>query len=570
MTTLRAMCSYIKDRPALWLMGLVLPPVFALAAQLIYAQANKHIVERLFTGTATSTTVLLILGAALLGMVTAEVLHRVTRYLFATFVIFTESDVRQGLYEKLVRTLWSDLTSMNSGELFTRYNQDTTTAVATISEDLSSLVHPLIMGLGYCVAIVLTNVVLGTIVSLLVIVVILLNTYYVRRYQEIEKEKRTRQEGFATEMDSVLHGKMSIRMMSVGERMSHSLRRSSESITCNELDAIHLDLKRALTMNWFATICTTMILPLACLMASLDLIDVPNVIFIAQLSGTLIAHTRSFGLSITKLSSDLVSATRLLDFLERPGEVVGSNGGYSAGSAHQALLMSSFSLSYGDKRILDNAAMYVNKGEIVALVGASGSGKSSIAKAILGLVDYGGQIRLWGTDIRECSLGSLRASIAYVPENNDLMDGTVLENLLLGHPEATVGRLRTAMEGAALGEFGYDHDFEKRSVGERGGSLSGGQRQRVAIARAFVKDAPIMLMDEPTASLDAVSEKLVLDKLREMSRRGKSILLITHRESTLRISDRIIMIEDETLKSDVPFVEAVEFLRRDAGISGAS
>lgn len=567
MKALKTMCRYIKHHPILWIVGLVLPPLFALAAQLIYAQANKHIVERLSGNTATSTTVLLILGAALLGMVTAEVLHRVTRYLFATFVIITESDVRQGLYEKLVGNLWSDLTLMSSGELFTRYNQDTTTAVATISEDLFNIIYPLIMGVGYCVAIFLTNSLLGAITTFLVVVVIMLNTHFVKRYQEIEKDKRARQEGFAREIDSVLRGKMSIRMMSIGERMSHALQRSSESITRNETDTIHLDLKRALTMNWFATMCTTMILPLACLMASLNMINIPNVIFIAQLSGTLIAHTRSFGLSLTKLSSDLVSAQRLLDFLERPGEVLGRNGGLPTSSLNAVLALEGISLSYGDKRILDNATMSINQGEIVALVGASGSGKSSIAKAILGLVDYSGEIRLWGTDVKHCSLVDLRSSIAYVPENNDLMDGTVMENLLLGDPQADIRRITTAMEGAALTEFACDRDFETRDVGERGSSLSGGQRQRVAIARAFVKDAPILLMDEPTAALDTSSEELVLDKLQEMSRSGKSILLITHRESTLKISDRIIMVENESLRSDVPFAEAIESLRRETGLS---
>jgi ATP-binding cassette, subfamily B, bacterial len=568
MKALRAMCRYIGRHPVLWLAGLVLPPVFALAAQLIYAQANRHVVSGLADTTATSTTVLMILGAALLGMITAELLRQATRYLFAKFVILTESDVRQALYEKLLGNRWSDLTAMNSGDLFTRYNQDTTTAVATISEDLFSVIYPLILGTGYCVAIFLTNRVLGALTTFLVIVVIALNTYYVNRYQELEREKRARQEEFAMEIDSVLQGKMSLRMMSVGDRMARALARSSDSIARNETDTILLDLKRALTMNWFATLCTTMVLPIACLMASLGRINLPNVIFVAQLSGTLIAQTRSFGLSITRLGSNLVSARRLHAFLDLPGEVLGQRDAMRADPTQHVLRLDGVSFSYGDTCILEDAAMCVNQGEIVALVGPSGSGKSSIAKAILRLVDYSGQIRLWGKDISECSLASLRSSIAYVPENNDLMDGTVIENVTLGHPGADVERMdasiQMAMESAALGEFACDHGFETRDVGERGSSLSGGQRQRVAIARAFVKDAPILLMDEPTASLDSVSEALVLEKLREMSRSGKSILLITHRESTLRIADRIIMVEGKTLRSDVSLEEALEALRREA------
>lgn len=561
MKMFQIMYKYIRHHPALWLIGLILPPVFNLVSRLIYANANKIVVAQLSGNIATYTSILWILGAALFGMVIAEIMQCAARCIYAKFIIITQSDVKQDLFIKLMGCLWGDITSINSGELFTHYNQDVKTAVATISDDIFDIINPLVMGVGYCTAIFLSNWILGVITTFLMVVVILQNTLFVNRYRTLEKEKRARQEDFTLEVDSALQGKMSIRMMSFGDKMTSALAESSESIAENERRTIRLNIHRALTMDWFATTCTTMILPLACLLATLNMINVPNVIFVAQLCGTLIIYTKSLGLAVTRLSSDMVSVERLKDFMRLPSETLGDTHKIHAQEIAEMFTLDRVSFSYGDKLILENASMSVNQGEIVALVGASGSGKSSIMKALLRLIDYSGTIRLWGRDIKEYPLGSLRASIAYVPENNDLIDGTLMENLSLGDPMADAARVKTAMEWAALGEFIKESDYENHYVGERGSKLSGGQRQRIAIARAFLKDAPILLMDEPTASLDTVSEKLVLERLQKMSREGKSIIIITHRESTIKIADRIFMIDGETIRENVPLEQATDLLR---------
>ncbi len=549
MDEFKLMWPYIRRRPVLWLAGLVLPPLFSLTVQLVYAQANREIVARLSGETVTKTGVLLILGAAFLGMVAAEALYRASQYLRTHFAILTECDLQQNLYETLLGRRWCDLTSMHTGDLFTRYNQDAPTAVATISEDLGALLYPLVTGLGYCVAIFLANPWLGALAGFFMVIVSLLSWRYTTRYQRIEKEKRMRQESFTLEVDSVLKGKTSVRMMSLAARMSEALGRSSERIADSERDAARLGFRRALTLEAFASLCTTMMLPVAALLAARSRIRLPQVIYVAQLSGSLIAATQSFGLSATAVGRGLISVRRLKHFFDLPGEVVGRGGRIRIGRTPEALALDSVSLVYESKTILRNASMRVNAGEIVALVGASGSGKSSITKALLGLVNYSGRIRLWGTDIRDCALGTLRENIAFVPEHNDLIEGTIVENVKLGRPGADLESVRTAMKQAGLDELVDCDGILDREVGARGSNLSGGQRQRVALARAFLEDAPILVLDEPTASLDSTSEAVVLDSLRAMRRAGKSILLITHRATTLKVADQIVMLEDGDLRS---------------------
>jgi ATP-binding cassette subfamily B protein len=540
MDELKLMWHSIRRRPTLWLAGLVLPPLFSLTVQLIYARTNQEIVARLSDETTTQTVVLLILGAAFLGMVAAEALHRVTQYLRARFATLAECDLRQELYKTLLRGRWRDLTSMHTGDLFTRYNEDAPTAVAMISGDLGAMIYPLVTGIGYCVAIFLTNPWLGVLAGFFMVVVSLLNWRYTVRYQRIEREKRARQEAFTLEVDSVLKGKMSVRMMSLAARMSEALDRSSERIADSERAMARLGLRRALTLEAFASLCTTMMLPIAALMAARSRIGLPQVIYVAQLSGTLMAATQSFGLSVTAFGRDLVSVRRLRHFFDLPGEATGQGVEIMAGSAREALALDDVSLAYDGKPILRNVTMRVNAGEIVALAGASGSGKSSITKALLGLVPYAGRIRLWGIGVRDCDLGTLREAIAYVPEHNDLIAGTVVENVKLGRPEADLESVRVAMKRAGLDEFLGPDGILDRAVGARGTLLSGGQRQRVALARAFLKDAPIIVLDEPTAALDSASEAVVLDSLRAMRRAGKSILMITHRATTLAVADRVV------------------------------
>lgn len=549
MDEFKMMWHYIRRRPLLWMAGLVLPPLFSLSVQLIYAQANQEIVARLPEETTTQTGILLILGAAFLGMVAAEALHRAAQYLRARFTILAECDLRQHLYETLLGRRWRDLTAMHTGDLFTRYNEDARTAVATISEDLGAILSPLVTGVGYCVAIFLTDPWLGAFAACFMVLVNVLNWRYTIRYRRLEQEKRARQEAFALEVDSVLKGKTSVRMMSMAARMSAALDRSSERIADSERDAVRLGFRRALTLEAFASFCTTMMLPVAALMAARSRIQLPQVIYVAQLSGTLIAATQSFGLSVTAFGRDLVSVRRLKHFFDLPGEDVNQGDEIEIGCTSEALALDDVSLAYQGRMILQDATMRVNPGEIVALVGASGSGKSSITKALLGLVDYAGQIRLWGTDIRGCAPGTVRQAVAYVPEHNNLIEGTLVENVKLGRPEADLERVRIAMKRAGLDEF-LDHDgILDREVGARGDNLSGGQRQRVALARAFLKDACILVLDEPTASLDSASEAVVLDSLRDMRRAGKSVLVITHRPTTLEVADRIVTLEDGDLLS---------------------
>ena len=205
-----------------------------------------------------------------------------------------------------------------------------------------------------------------------------------------------------------------------------------------------------------------------------------------------------------------------------------------------AVEIRSIRFSYTGEDVLRNFTLEVKKGECVAITGASGCGKTTLSKLLLGLYPLGeGDICVNGMSMRESDLAALRRQIAYVPQEPYLFQGSIAENIRMGRPDATEEEIGEAAKQARAHEFimqfpeGYD-----TTVGERGNNLSGGQRQRIAIARAILKDTSIILLDEATSALDNESEQAVNEALRNLQGQ-KTILMIAHRPSTIELADRV-------------------------------
>ena len=226
------------------------------------------------------------------------------------------------------------------------------------------------------------------------------------------------------------------------------------------------------------------------------------------------------------------------------GPGVAARGGVSDGPALEMSLVS-FTYPGRQRRALSEVAFDIPRGSTVALVGPSGAGKTTIASLCLRFWDPDeGAIRLEGHDLREYGLDELRRRIALVAQDTYLFNDTLRNNVLLASPEASEGELMAAVEQAALTDFVATlPDGLDTVVGERGAQLSGGQRQRVAIARAFLKDAPILILDEATSHLDAVSEQAVRGAL-DVLARNRTTLVIAHRLSTVRAAHRILVLEE--------------------------
>ncbi|MEV4675847.1 thiol reductant ABC exporter subunit CydD [Actinomadura sp. NPDC049382] len=236
----------------------------------------------------------------------------------------------------------------------------------------------------------------------------------------------------------------------------------------------------------------------------------------------------------------LTAAARVFEVLETPLPATGDRTDVPDLS-RATLRLEGVTVAYDRGPALSDFSLTVHPGETVALVGPSGAGKSTVLSVLLGFVqpDSGRVLADWD-DLAEFSPDAWRAQIAWVPQRPHLFAGTVAENIRLGRPSASMASVRAAAEAANALEFiealpaGFD-----TPLGERGAGLSAGQRQRLALARAFLRDAPLLLLDEPTSNLDVESEAAVIDAV-ERLKAGRTVLLVAHRPALTTLADRVI------------------------------
>jgi ATP-binding cassette, subfamily B, bacterial len=239
-------------------------------------------------------------------------------------------------------------------------------------------------------------------------------------------------------------------------------------------------------------------------------------------------------------------AERVIEFLDQEPAIKERPRAYPMRRARGMVEFDSVSFRYPgtEKPALEDLSFRVGPGEVLALVGPSGSGKSTVAKLLLRFYDpEAGNIRIDGHDLRDLSLRSLRENVAVLLQETLVFDGTVGENIAYGRPEASEEEILHAAKAADAHEFiealpeGYD-----AVVGQKGRLLSGGQRQRLAIARAMLRDAPILVLDEPTTGLDASSSEKVMAPLRRLME-GRTTIVVSHNLLTVRDATRIIVLE---------------------------
>src|SRR5690554_4343393 len=237
------------------------------------------------------------------------------------------------------------------------------------------------------------------------------------------------------------------------------------------------------------------------------------------------------------------SAHRILELLEAENTITDIENPVQKEDFNEVISIKNISFKYEDRYVLKNFSLEIPKGKTVALVGQSGSGKSTIANLLTRFYDVNeGSIEIDGVDIKNMSKTSLRSLMGIVTQDSILFNDTVANNLRLGKPDATENELREAAEISNSYEFikelpeGFD-----TNIGDSGGKLSGGQKQRLSIARAVLKNPPIMILDEATSALDTESERLVQDALENMMRNRTSVVIV-HRLSTIQDADLIVVL----------------------------
>ncbi|MBL7072180.1 MAG: ABC transporter ATP-binding protein [Candidatus Omnitrophica bacterium] len=245
----------------------------------------------------------------------------------------------------------------------------------------------------------------------------------------------------------------------------------------------------------------------------------------------------------------LAAADRIFDLWDEPVTIVEKENPVSLGAFEKDIQINNVSFKYDKENVLSGIDLKIEKGTIVALVGPSGGGKSTLVNLIPRFYDPGtGSVTIDGVDLKDVSIKELREKIGFVTQETLLFNDTVKENISYGHEDIDEKQLVRVAKAANAHRFikEFPSGYETM-IGERGLKISGGQRQRIAIARAVYKNPPILIFDEATSQLDTESEKLVQDAINNLMK-GRTVIVIAHRLSTIKHADKIVVIDKGKIK----------------------
>ncbi|QOZ24583.1 MULTISPECIES: ABC transporter ATP-binding protein [Bradyrhizobium] len=278
-----------------------------------------------------------------------------------------------------------------------------------------------------------------------------------------------------------------------------------------------------------------------------------DVVLVCTLGISILSATRDLAVALVDVTQHVARLTEALATLLQPHELKDHPEAEPLVKSGAAIAFNNVSFRYpGGLQVFDRFSLRIQPGQRVGLVGQSGGGKSTLFTLLQRFYDVEhGNIMVDGQDISRVTQQSLRAAISVVPQDISLFHRSILENIRYGRPDATDDEVRRAAIAARCDFIETLPEGMNTIVGDRGVKVSGGQRQRIAIARAFLKDAPILLLDEATAALDADSEEAIREALSRLMR-GRTVVAIAHRLATLRSFDRVIVLQGGRIVEDGP------------------
>ncbi len=471
------------------------------------------------------------------------------KYLTTTVGQWVMHDLRKTLYSHLQRLSLRYHDNKQTGDLISRATTDIDAIQSFVTSGLLSALTNSLTLVGMVGVMFYLNW-RFTLIALSVAPVMFVVVYsFTRRIKKASREVR-KKEG---EIVSVLQETLSsIRVIRAFAREDYEQRRlEEESLESVEITLRARSLKAKLSpiVEILVAIGTSLVLWFGGRMILAGTLSPGSLLVFILYIGKMYKPMQELSKMTDAYSKAAIGYERIREVLETDGEVKDRPGARRAPRLKGGIEFDHVSLSYEPNvPVLKDVTFRIEPGQVAALVGPTGAGKSTISMLIPRFYDpNSGVVKVDGQDVRVFQQTSLRQQISFVLQDTVLFHGPVWYNIAYGKPEASRAEILRAAELANAHEFiekmpeGYD-----TLIGERGVTLSGGQRQRIAIARAIIRDTPILILDEPSSGLDAASEKLVFDALDQLMV-GKTSLVIAHRLSTVRRADVIFVIKGGTI-----------------------
>jgi ATP-binding cassette subfamily B protein len=471
------------------------------------------------------------------------------KYLTTSVSQWVGHDLRRTLYHHIQRLSLAEHDRARSGDLITRVTSD----IEAVQDFINSALLGMLVNVLTLVGMIGVMVYLDwrfTLIALSVSPVLFLVVYhFTRRIKKASRAVRRKESELLSIVEEVL---TSIRVVQAFAREDYEQQRfESESLANVEagLEARRVKAILSPVVEVIVAIGTCLVLGYGARLALAGRLSAGVLIVFLLYLGRMYKPMRDLSKMTDTVSKAAVGYERIQEVLEIESLVRDMPGARPAPRFRGRINFDHVSFTYGgDKQVLKDVSFTIEAGQVAAIVGPSGTGKTTLVSLIPRFYDpSAGSVAIDGIDVRKYRMKSVRDQISFVLQDTLLFRATIWENIAYGRPDAPPRAIRRAAELANAHEFieempdGYD-----TMVGERGITLSGGQRQRIAIARAIIRDTPILILDEPTSGLDAISEQSVIDALDTLMK-GRTSVVIAHHLSAIRHADVIFVVKDAEL-----------------------
>jgi len=344
----------------------------------------------------------------------------------------------------------------------------------------------------------------------------------------------------------VIQGLTTLRLFNASRREAQMIARISDAYRQGTMSVLRIAFLSSFVLEFFSTVSIAIVAVLVGFRLYWGEMGFMPGLFVLLLAPEFYLPLRNMGAQYHARMQAIGAAERMVEILSTP--VTADTGGVAAvpDLRHTQIRFEAAAFRYPDGRQgVQGLDLVIRPGETLALVGASGAGKTTLINLLMGFLQLqAGRVMVGDTPLQDFDPGAWRRQLAWLPQRPQLFPGSVTDNIRLGVPDADLHTVRNAAALAQAVEFieALPQGWDTR-IGEGGHGLSGGQVQRIALARAFLKDAPLIILDEPTASLDMDSEAQVHAALRSLAA-GRTLVVIAHRLRTVRDADRIAVLED--------------------------
>lgn len=516
--------------------------IFSSTMGLVSSVASKYLID-IITGYQTSKLALMaaiMIGSSLFSLAFSSIINRISTKLS----IYINNDIQADIFDKIVDADWLSITGYSNGDILNRFNGD----IGTVSSNAISWLPTIIIAVYNFIATffvilhydwVMAIIALGSAPFLL-----LVSKFVLKKQREHNQKVREMSSKLMTFEVEAFYNFDTIKSFGIAPYYSKKMRWWQQKFKDISLKYNLFTIKTNIFMSIMGMLVQFVSFGY-CLFRlwTHDITYGTMTLFLQQRSSLSSAFSNVLSIIPSFLNSS-VSAHRIRELVELPKEVHIAESGELDALAMDGFSVEMRDLNFAyveDKRVITDSAFIANPGEIVALVGPSGEGKTTMIRLILGLVrPQDGEAVIRASDGREVPMNAdTRHLFAYVPQGNTILSGTIAENMRMVKEDATDEEIIEALKISCAWDFVQKMPETINSkIGERGRGFSEGQAQRIAIARAVLRDAPILLLDEATSALDVTTERQVLRNIIQQ-RPNKTCIVTTHRPSVLNMCQRV-------------------------------